>query len=917
VALTPGTRIGSYEIAEQIGVGGMGEVYRATDRNLGRDVAIKVLPAALAQDAERLARFDREARTLAALNHPNIATIHGLERSPGVTALVMELVEGPTVADRIAEGPIPVDEALAMGRQITEALEAAHERGIVHRDLKPANVKVRPDGTVKVLDYGLAKAIEPTGELSPGFSQSPTITTPAHTAQGAILGTAAYMSPEQARGKPTDRRTDIWAFGCVLFEMLTGSRAFEDEDVSMTLSRVLQSDADLEALPADVPARVRRAIAVCLIKDPKRRAADIHDVRLALEGAFETATPVAAAPARGARPLWRRALPVVAAALASGLVVGLAVWSQRPAVEPQITRFRLNVPARFSDVAAVDVAISPDGRAVVYGARSDDGRAALLIHPLDALDPRELHGEAALGSGVAQLFLPFFSPDGAWVGFVDTVEGALKRVRTTGGPVRTIAPLGALAGGATGEQFLPIATWGEDDVIVFSRPEGGPLWQVQVDGGTPEPLTALDEDRGEVAHTWPQLLPGGETVLFLALGEEVEILRGGALVAQNLITGERRVLVDDALVFRYAPSGHIVYVPAGQIDQPGGSWAIPFDAHRLQTTGDAVPLAAVPGTPMAIAGNGTAVYRSRVNTGPAQLATTMVWTDMAGQETPVEAPAGRRYSSPRVSPDGARVAVRDFFDDELHVWDPVRALTRLTFEPRADSSPLWTPDGLGIVFQSMREGGGMYRKAADGTGDVERLLLDETTTLSPAPFAWSPSGDLLFNANDHDGIGLLRMSGDRQAEILLDEPDAIERRPALSPDGRWLAYQSFRDRRWDVYVRPFPDVRGGLWLVSPGGGEEPVWALDGRTLLYVDHAAQRLMAAPVAATGGLEPGAPEAVLDVSPVTFGQANHNNYDVGPDGRFLFLKPAEAATTDAGDEIVVVLNFSEELRRLAPTD
>jgi serine/threonine-protein kinase len=761
--------------------------------------------------------------------------------------------------------------------------------------------------------------MEPADATASGLTRSPTITSPAVTQRGVILGTAAYMSPEQARGRPVDRRADIWAFGAVLYEMLTGKRAFEDEDISTTLSRVLQGEPDLEALPAGVPARVRRAIAVCLIKDPKQRAAAIHDVRLALEGAFETATPSAIAPAVAAGPLWRRAVPFVATALLFGLVVGLAVWSQRPALERQVTRFSLSVPTRFAQVPVLDVAVSSDGRTVVYGARSDEGRAALLIHPLDALEPRELLGEAVLGSGSARFALPFFSPDGAWVGFFDTVEGALKRVRTTGGAARTIAPIGTARG--AGRRVPPVATWGEDDVIVFNRPEGGPLWQVTVDGGTPEPLTTLDEDQGEWAQVWPQLLPGGEAVLFLAFTEEAELGRGeplgrgAALVAQNLITGERRVLVDDALPFRYAPSGHIVYVPGGQVDQPGGSWAIPFDANRLQTTGEAVRLSAVPGTVLAIARNGTAVYQSRV-IGPTQLATAMVWTDMAGQETSVGAPAGKRYSSPRVSPDGARVAVRDGFDEELYVWDPVRGLTRLTFEPaRADSSPLWTPDGQGIVFQSMREGGGMYRKAANGTGDVERLLLDETTILSPAPFDWSPAGDLLVNANDHDGIGLLRMSGEREAEILLDEPDAVERRPALSPDGRWLAYQSFRDGRWDVYVRPFPDVRGGLWQVSPGGGEEPVWAPDGRTLFYVDHAAQRLMAVPVAASGGLEPGSPEAVLDVSPYIFRLANHNNYDIGPDGRFLFLKLAEAATTDAGPQIVVVLNFSEELRRLAP--
>ena len=425
VALTPGTRIGSYEIASQIGVGGMGEVYRATDTNLGRAVAIKVLPDAVAQDGERLARFDREARTLAALNHPNIATIHGLERSPstgagqaGAIALVMELVEGPTLADRIAQGAIPVDEALGIARQITEALEAAHEQGIIHRDLKPANIKLRPDGAVKVLDFGLAKAMEPTGAMSPGSSMSPTITTPAMTQAGLILGTAAYMSPEQARGKPVDRRADIWAFGCVLYEMLTGARAFEDEDVSMTLSKVLQRDPDLTALPPGVPPRVVRVLELCLRKDARQRASDIHDVRLALDGAFETAAPAApveaVAAVRPPLPMWRRAVPALALLGLGALVAGAAVWTVvTPQTPVAVTRFVDELPVGLNSGVSAFVSVldvSPDGSQYVYAA--SDGlyrrevNAGPLAQPLIQL------------SGAFQI-TPVFSPDGRSVAYFE------------------------------------------------------------------------------------------------------------------------------------------------------------------------------------------------------------------------------------------------------------------------------------------------------------------------------------------------------------------------------------------------------------------------------------------------------------------------------------------------------------------
>ena len=511
--LQPGTRLGPYEITAQIGVGGMGEVYRATDTKLKRDVAVKVLPESLATDPERLARFQREAEVLASLNHPNIAAIYGLEDSADTKALVMELVDGPTLADRISQGAIPVDEALPIAKQIAEAFEAAHEQGIIHRDLKPANVKVRPDGTVKVLDFGLAKAMEPTGAMSPSMSQSPTITTPAMTQAGMILGTAAYMSPEQAKGRPIDRRSDLWPLGCVLFEMLSGVRAFEGEDIADTLGNVLKVEPNWDTLPSTIPPRIRQATRACLQKNPKQRLDSAQGLRLALEGAFESPAASVASDVAVSRGMWT-GLPVVAGVLLLGALAGGAVaWSMRPGVPPgEPARLSLLLPAEapvfFGGTPRSTLALSPDGSLVVYSALARDLRPLfnLRVRSLASLETRVLPGT----EGGTQ---PFFSPDGRWVAFV-TGEGELKKVALAGG-----API-TLFDGLSGGVFT-FGAWTDDDEIVFDRGDAAELGlqRASADGGTPAPLTTLDTTQGEASHLAPDVVRACQTITdFCVLG---------------------------------------------------------------------------------------------------------------------------------------------------------------------------------------------------------------------------------------------------------------------------------------------------------------------------------------------------------------------------------------------------------------
>ena len=551
MTLSAGTRLGHYEILKPIGAGGMGEVFRARDTKLKRDVAIKVLSEAFASDKQRMKRFAREAELLASLNHPNIASIYGLEESDGITALVLELVEGPTLAERIAEGPIPLEEALPIARQMAEGMEAAHEQGIIHRDLKPANVKVKHDGTVKVLDFGLAKALLMDDEGRDGEpSESPTMSAAA-TGAGVIMGTAAYMSPEQARGKPVDRRADIWAFGVVLYEMLTGRRMFEAEDVSLTLAEVMKSEPQLDALPADVSPTLRTYLARCLKKDPKERVRDIGDVRLALEGAFEISAPASDPPTSKARtPQW------IAAVVVTGLIAGLAVWGLTRRSAPRVARLTVStLPSTAPLVAGLfrDLAISPDGEWLVY---RGVGRALHVRH-IDRFETTRLD--------LVNAYSPFVSPDGTWIGF--QAADALQKVPVLGGPPTTICKIeGSFRG----------ASWGGDGTIVFATSRTG-LLQVPAGGGEPRQLTKPD-GVSDLGHLWPEMLPGNAAVLFV-------IDRGGSgatdfdIAVLSLETGEHRVLIRGGTSPRYVPTGHLVYVAIGAL------MVVPFDAERLETMG--------------------------------------------------------------------------------------------------------------------------------------------------------------------------------------------------------------------------------------------------------------------------------------------------------------------------------------------
>jgi serine/threonine-protein kinase len=661
--LEAGTMVGPYRIDRLIGAGGMGEVYRAHDAMLGRDVAIKVLPYAFTSDPEHLARFKREARLLAALNHPHIGAIYGYEESEGVYALVLELVEGPTLADRLTTGPLPVKEALELAQQIAEALEAAHEHGIVHRDLKPANIKVRADGTVKVLDFGLAKALDPSPSAT-DVSQSPTITSPAATRMGMVMGTAAYMSPEQAHGKAVDKRADIWAFGCVLYEMLTGRRAFEGESVSDTLAAVFRGQPDWTALPYETPSPIRALLRRCLDRDPRERIADLGAALFLIKeyGTLE-AGPVEGEPARATR---RRVAVVGAAALLVGAAAaGTGVWiATRPDAPPLVTRTIVTT----SDAAALNlqgdasnVAITPDGTRVVYG-----GTNQLIVRALDRLDPTVLGGIGAPRT-------IFMAPDGQWVGFFDG-NASLKKVPITGGPAVTLA--------ATDGTAPRGATWSEDGTIIYAtQTRATGLHRISSAGGTPAVLTKPDHARGEADHFWPEFLPGGQRVLFTITASS-GVSDNAQVAVLDLRTGTYKTVIRGGQHAHYVSTGHLVYGAADTLR------AVPFDLGRLEVTGPPVPIiesvvtTSDGGLEMALAVTGTLVYVPGRDIATQRL---LVWVDRMGREEPV-ATQPRAYIYPRIAPDGSRVAV-DISDRErdIWIWDIAReTLTRLTFNPSPD-----------------------------------------------------------------------------------------------------------------------------------------------------------------------------------------------------------------------------------------
>ncbi len=903
MALAVGTRLGSFEILSAIGSGGMGEVYRARDTKLNREVAIKILPEAFAADAERVARFQREARVLASLNHPHIAAIYGLENADGVTALVMELVEGENLAWRLARGAISLDEALPLAKQIAEALETAHEQGIIHRDLKPANINLRPDGTVKVLDFGLAKTTEPVFS-SGDVAQSPTITSPAMTRIGVILGTAAYMSPEQAKGSAANKRSDMWAFGCVLYEMLTGSRAFRGDDVGDTLAAVLRSQPDWSALPRDTPAAIRRLLRRCLVKDVKARIADASIARIEIEdvqsGANVDGEVVQKTVERRERLVWVSALVLVTL-----LAAGATAWMRprAPAASPRLARFTIMLPSgnRFSSAARL-MALSPDGTAIAYTANQ-----RLYLRAIDQLEAVPVHGTENTGTGGGAS--PFFSPDGQWIGFWQT--GQLKKISIAGSAPLVLCPAGPPLG----------VSWTADNTILYGQGPAG-IWRVSGDGGHPENLVKVDA--GEIA-SGPQMLPGGRGILFTLTRTDPP---SAQIVVQSLDTGMRHVVLEKGTDARYLQTGHLVYAVGNTL------LAVSFDVASAAVTAGPVPLVEdVARTPdgiqaqFVISSEGTLLYVPRdAAPGGAVIQRTLVWVDHQGREVPINAPP-HGYVWPRLSPDGNRIAFAIAEQEyDIWVWDVRRErLTRLTFGPAFETGAAWTPDGQSVIFTSgnlpMIGPSNLFRRAADGTGSVEQLT-EGIAAIGPASVTPDGKG-LIFSerpragrtATDLADLMLLPILGGRRPQPLVQTP-ATEAFGEISPDGRWLAYQSNASGQSEIYVAPFPNVTAGKWQVSTSGGTQPVWARKTPELFYESMGA--LMRVTLTSGSTFAAGAPARLFDAPGLNMPGIPGRLYDIAPDGRrFLMTKPSRAAEAPAQSaRLILVQHWFEDLKRRAPT-
>jgi serine/threonine protein kinase len=956
MALTAGTKLGQYEVREMIGAGGMGEVYRATDAKLKRDVALKLLPEQFARDPERLARFKREAQMLASLNHPNIATIHGLEEASGAHFLVMELVPGETLQERVRrDGAVPLDEALDIAKQICEALEHAHEKPIIHRDLKPANVKRTPEGKVKVLDFGLAKAFAEDGAAgdtpkpvydsnSPTVSRLPEQQTPefSPTIPGTIMGTAAYMSPEQARGKTVDKRTDIWALGCVLYELLTGEGAFyrdpslnpspdrkrganqsrarqqagagverakepplphgrgsdqndEPDTVQDILARVLHAEPDWSRLPANTPPGIRALLRRCLTKEAAQRLRDAGDIKLAIEDIFTapiTAQAAMPAPPSPSKSPWKRRLIFSAVGLAAWAVTAYVIWNMKPVTPPQpVTRtvLQLGPGERFFVPSVLPFAISPDGRRMVYFASRGVQSAQLFVRALDTTESRVISptgGDA-----------PFFSPDGERVGFFDGT--VLKMVPIGGGVLTALANIGASRGG----------NWGDDNQIIFPPASASGLMRVPAPGGKPEPVTKLG--KGEFAHKWPELLPGGKALLFVSSTSTV-FFDDAQILAQRLDTGERKLVVQGGTYPHYLPTGHLVYYRAGTI------MAVPFDATRLEVRGTPVPVldgvasrATDGSAEFSISNNGTLLY---MEGSPLVNQTTLVQVDRHGAGVPLRAPPHGYggVSGPKLSRDGKSIVVMvQEQNSDAWIYDLTRdTLTRLTFDGTL-SNISWTPDGKRIVFTSTKTGSqAIMWKPADGSGPDDFLVKSDRQVFTGS---FTPDGRVyLYGQNSPDTTGrdiFYESVDDRKPHVFL-QTSANETAPRVSPDGRYVAYVSDESGRNEIYVQPFPGP-GGKYQISTEGGKEVVWAANGE-IFYRNGT--KMMAVQVETQPTLQIGKPQLLFD-EPYVANTGNGALYDATADGQhFIMLKAPEQSSAN---QINVVLNWFEELKAKVPVN
>jgi len=940
LALEPGVRIGVYEISSALGAGGMGEVYRARDTRLQREVALKILPEAFASDPERLARFEREAQMLASLNHPHIAAIHGFEDSGGVRALVLELVEGETLADRItrrggsSDPPFEIDEAIAIARQIADALEAAHEQGIIHRDLKPSNIKVRPDGTVKVLDFGLAKLASgvsragskeqhPAHTASP-FTVAPTITTPAMTQLGVIMGTAAYMSPEQAKGREADKRSDVWAFGAVLYEMLAGKRAFDGDDMSDTLASVLKIDPDWTGLPADLPPALRTLIQRCLAKDRRQRVSDISAARYVLNewsgSDVPRVPPAAVSPAPAPRSRWQWVVPAAIATAVTAVVVGAAAWALRSRPEaPRLVQFAFTLPEGqiFTGTGRQILAVSPDGTKLVYVANQ-----RLYLRTVGELEAHAIAGTETEGGATN----PVISPDGQSVAYFSPsgIGTVLKRIPITGGAPSILATTGNPVG----------ASWSTDGILFSGAASPGDalygITRVRENGGTPERIVTVSKD--ERAHG-PQMLPDGHTVIFtLAKNsgpDRLDRWDHAQVVAQSLTNRSRRVLVESGSDGRYLASGHLVYAVGGTM------FAVPFDANRLEKTGTPVPVlvgvrratAATTGSAhFAVSGNGTVIYRPGPGNISAAVRGVLIGDDK-GSSASLKLPVGN-YAHPRVSPDGRVLAVSREDGTTTDIWTYDLSATaeakRLTFGS-VNRFPVWSADSRRVTFQSNRDGDTSIWWQSPDSGAAERLTKAGAGE-GHVPESWSHDGTRLLFAVVKGGsrtLWVLTSKGlktERFGDVESIEPFGA----VFSPNDKWVAYTrasrqaSLQSPDRGVYVEPYP-ARPGEKRQAPKVNIDyhPVWSPDGKNIFYVPSSTRPTVAVPITLIPSVSFGTPVELPKMPRPGLLSADVRGYDVLRDGRVVSLSAGPDDTAQSsGAEVRVILNWFEELKRLAPT-
>jgi serine/threonine-protein kinase len=895
--LTVGTQLGSHEITALLGKGGMGEVYRARDLKLKREVAIKILPDEFGSDSDRVIRFQREAEVLASLTHPNIAGIYDIQESKGTRFLILELVEGETLADHIARGPIPVDEALAIAIQICEALEAAHEKGIVHRDLKPANVKLTPEGKVKVLDFGLAKVMDrPTAETD--LSNSPTLIT--GTMAVMIMGTASYLSPEQARGRPGDPRSDIFAFGCVLYEMLTGHQAFHGEDASDILASVMKIDADFNRLPANLNPRLTNLLRRCLAKNRKERWYAVGDIRIELQSI--QAQPLRAdATVKAHVPLWRRAIPVVVAVILAAGVGAAAMWVDRPAPSPgHVARYSFNLPKdqNFTRLGRPIIAISHDGTKIAYVANNQ-----LYLKFLNEAEAKPIPGTNQ------DVSTPLFSPDGKWIAYFRAQEKKLEKIPLTGGSAVTLAE----------NIELPFeASWESNGQILMGLVSQG-IVSVPDTGGKPETLIAAKSNE---ALDGPQLLPNGEILFTVGLfGGDLDARWDTAqIVVQNLKTGDRKVIVQGGSGARYLPTGHLVYTVGATV------YAVPFDLRKLQMTAGPVPvlegvrrsqLATTAAAFFSLSDDGALAYIPGGTT--ADIPHVLVLADRSGVTKVLPLPPAG-YDVPRLSPDGKHIAVGIRDSREFNIWvydlEGTRSIRRLTFGGR-NQVPAWTPDGKRIVFRSDRDGEGLFWQAADGSGVAERLTTAEKNSYH-FPLEWTPDGNTLgiYVASPTGGgnVWTLNPNGDRKLKPLIVSSTLLSnmRRISFSTDGLWIAYSSNEESIFSVYVQPYPPTGAKYKISTKGEGDSPLWSHDGKQLIFSSGSSLKYV--DVQANPAFVFSEPKPL----PITIENTQGRPYDITPDGKtFLVMqRPNETASSEKPAlQINVVLNWFRELQERVP--